>query len=243
MGDSSVHDTVLLNRITPTNEAIFIIIRVHVRLSHPVEMDVVLRKRISVSVYRQKGIMNFRRKLTSKTFSKSKKKKISKDVKANCSGVVYDIISNIPLASCDGEDHETLAVLAASGAQDPDDSSEESSLNKDDSDEDLTNHFEKYVIRATKSVENILLLDRIRQEIALRNSLINNSSDASSINRATFIQNVTKRAKLRAPSIVSGISTIRRSIDPLQQSPLHQQSTSGFGQGNSNFNSLRRQPR
>ena len=63
-----------------------------------------------------------------------------------------------------------------------------------------------YIFRATKSVENILLLDRIRQEIALRNSLINNSTDASSLNRANFIQNVTKRAKLRAPSIVSGIS-------------------------------------
>jgi len=33
------------------------------------------------------------------------------------SGVIYEIASNVPLASSEGEDHETLALLAASGAK------------------------------------------------------------------------------------------------------------------------------
>ena len=32
------------------------------------------------------------------------------------SGIVYEIVSNVPLATSDGEDHEALAMLAASGA-------------------------------------------------------------------------------------------------------------------------------
>lgn len=46
---------------------LFSLLQVHVRLSHPVEMDIVLRKRISVSIYRQKAFSStFRRKIQSK---------------------------------------------------------------------------------------------------------------------------------------------------------------------------------
>uniref|UniRef100_H2ZK91 Kinesin-like domain-containing protein n=1 Tax=Ciona savignyi TaxID=51511 RepID=H2ZK91_CIOSA len=51
--DSSMHDSLFLNRVTPSGERVYIIVKVHLRLSHPVEMDLVLRKRLCVAIYRQ----------------------------------------------------------------------------------------------------------------------------------------------------------------------------------------------
>ena len=43
-------------------------------------------------------------------------------------------------------------------------------------------HFEKYVMRATRSVDNILALDRVRQEVALRDyTLAQSESNADNV--------------------------------------------------------------
>lgn len=49
--DSSIHDSVHLNRITSSNERIYLIIKATVQLSHPASMELVLRKRIAVNIY------------------------------------------------------------------------------------------------------------------------------------------------------------------------------------------------
>lgn len=49
--DSSIHDSVHLNRVTSPNERIYLIIKATVQLSHPASMEVVLRKRIAVNIY------------------------------------------------------------------------------------------------------------------------------------------------------------------------------------------------
>lgn len=49
--DSSIHDSVHLNRITSPNERIYLIIKATVQLSHPASMELVLRKRIAVNIY------------------------------------------------------------------------------------------------------------------------------------------------------------------------------------------------
>uniref|UniRef100_F6V993 Uncharacterized protein n=1 Tax=Ciona intestinalis TaxID=7719 RepID=F6V993_CIOIN len=153
--DSSMHDSIFLNRVTPSGERVYIIVKVHLRLSHPVEMDLVLRKRLCVAIYRQKG------------FTASIMRKMQGRQPLLTSGVVYEIASNIPPPTSDGEDHDTMAVIAASGAKlAPEEVEMESN-----SDEDDGNDFEKYVMRATRSVDNILSLDRIRQEVAIRETM------------------------------------------------------------------------
>lgn len=49
--DSSIHDSVHLNRVTSPNERIYLIIKATVQLSHPASMELVLRKRIAVNIY------------------------------------------------------------------------------------------------------------------------------------------------------------------------------------------------
>ena len=49
--DSSIHDSVHLNRVTSPNERIYLIIKATVQLSHPASMELVVRKRIAVNIY------------------------------------------------------------------------------------------------------------------------------------------------------------------------------------------------
>uniref|UniRef100_H2ZK90 Kinesin motor domain-containing protein n=1 Tax=Ciona savignyi TaxID=51511 RepID=H2ZK90_CIOSA len=98
--DSSMHDSLFLNRVTPSGERVYIIVKVHLRLSHPVEMDLVLRKRLCVAIYRQKGFTaSIMRKMQGRALPTS--------------GVIYEIASSIPPPTSEGEDHDTMAVLAA----------------------------------------------------------------------------------------------------------------------------------
>ncbi|XP_017729736.1 PREDICTED: kinesin-like protein KIF13A, partial [Rhinopithecus bieti] len=82
--DSSVHDSVHLNRVTPQNERIYLIVKTTVQLSHPAAMELVLRKRIAANIYNKQS------------FTQSLKRRISlKNIFYSC-GVTYEIVSNIP---------------------------------------------------------------------------------------------------------------------------------------------------
>lgn len=49
--DSAVHNCPQLSKGTPGDERVFLIVRVTVQLSHPADMQLVLRKRICVNVH------------------------------------------------------------------------------------------------------------------------------------------------------------------------------------------------
>lgn len=49
--DSTVHDCIQLSKGTAAEERVYLIVRATVQLSHPAEMQLVLRKRICVNVY------------------------------------------------------------------------------------------------------------------------------------------------------------------------------------------------
>jgi len=143
--DSSIHESSYLNRLTGPTECIFLILRACVRLSHPVSIEVVLRKRIAINVYKKQSL------------TKSIFKRISRaDIPLLRTGITYEMVSSIPKASEDIEDRESLALLAASSV-------------------DLTAcDGESYIERYSKSVsavESVLALDRLRQEVAVREQL------------------------------------------------------------------------
>lgn len=142
--DSSIHDSIHLNRLTQTNERIYLILKCVVRLSHPAAMELILRKRLCINIYKRQSMMD---KL---------KNRMSKADYVTSTGVTYEIVSNIPRASEEMEDRETLAMMAASGEVQEDDTGE--------------TYIEKY-IRGVSNVESILALDRLRQEVALKETL------------------------------------------------------------------------
>uniref|UniRef100_A0A8C5EQ94 Kinesin family member 13A n=1 Tax=Gouania willdenowi TaxID=441366 RepID=A0A8C5EQ94_GOUWI len=134
--DSSIHDSVHLNRVTSPNERIYLIIKATVQLSHPASMELVLRKRIAVNIYNKQS------------FTQSLKRKMSlKNALYSC-GVAYEIVSNIPKVKLIPEERETLALMAARG------DSEETQGGE--------TYIEKYT-RGVLEVENILGLERLRQ--------------------------------------------------------------------------------
>nr|XP_046255441.1 kinesin-like protein KIF13A isoform X4 [Scatophagus argus] len=142
--DSSIHDSVHLNRITSPNERIYLIVKATVQLSHPASMELVLRKRIAVNIYNKQS------------FTQSLKRRMSlKNTLYSC-GVTYEIVSNIPKASEEPEERETLALMAARG------DSEET--------QDGETYIEKYT-RGVLEVENILSLEKLRQAVTVKEAL------------------------------------------------------------------------
>ncbi|XP_076752866.1 kinesin-like protein KIF13A isoform X2 [Xylocopa sonorina] len=142
--DSSIHDNIHLNKVTDANERVFLILKTTVRLSHPAPMDLVLRKRLALNIYKRQSI-------TDRIFKRI--------VRTDCltqTGVTYEVVSNIPKASEELEDRESLAQIAASG--------EDNNLC------DGETYIEKYT-RGVSAVESILTLDRLRQSVAVKELL------------------------------------------------------------------------
>uniref|UniRef100_A0AAG5DC58 Kinesin motor domain-containing protein n=1 Tax=Anopheles atroparvus TaxID=41427 RepID=A0AAG5DC58_ANOAO len=141
--DSSIHDCAALNRITEANERVYLILKTTVRLSHPAPMDLVLRKRLALNIYKRQSFTD-----------RLKKLRIGRAESLSLqSGVTYEVVSNIPKASEELEDRESLAQIAATG--------------EDCSASDGETYIEKYT-KGVSAVESILMLDRLRQSVAVK---------------------------------------------------------------------------
>ncbi|KAA0710986.1 Kinesin-like protein KIF13B [Triplophysa tibetana] len=142
--DSTVHDCPQLSRGAAQDQRVYLIIRAVVQLSHPAEMQLVLRKRICVNLTGRQGFaQNFLRRMSTRSTI------------PGC-GVTFEVVSNIPGDSQCSEDREMLARVAAS-AENPKSSDNVAAI-------------EKY-LRSVLAVENILTLDRLRQEVAVKEHL------------------------------------------------------------------------
>ncbi|KAM4687962.1 kinesin-like protein KIF13A [Discoglossus pictus] len=158
--DSAIHDSVHLNRVTPQNERIYLIVKATVQLSHPAAMELVLRKRIAVNVYNKQS------------FTQSLKRRMStKNILYSC-GVSYEIVSNIPKATEEAEDRETLALMAAKSEY--------------EGTADGETYIEKYT-RGVLQVENILGLERLRQAVTVKEAI---SSKTRHIRRSLSTPNM-----------------------------------------------------
>ncbi|XP_077522240.1 kinesin heavy chain 73 isoform X2 [Amblyomma americanum] len=142
--DSSIHESMHLNAPTSPNDRIYLILKVSVRLSHPTVMDLILRKRFAINVYKKQS------------FTEKIRKRITRQDVYFASGVTYEIVASIPKAFEDLEGRESLALMAASGG--------------DSETSDGESYIEKYT-RGVSAVESILTLDRLRQEVAVKELL------------------------------------------------------------------------
>uniref|UniRef100_A0A7N4PDV6 Kinesin family member 13B n=1 Tax=Sarcophilus harrisii TaxID=9305 RepID=A0A7N4PDV6_SARHA len=142
--DSAVHNCPQLSKGATADERVFLIVRVTVQLSHPAEMQLVLRKRICVSVHGRQG------------FAQSLLKKMSHRSSIPGCGVTFEIVSNIPEDAQGAEEREALARMAAN-VENPASADSEA-------------YIEKY-LRSVLAVENLLTLDRLRQEVAVKEQL------------------------------------------------------------------------
>lgn len=114
-------------------------------------MNLVLRKRLNINIYKKQSLTSIL------------KKRIGRMENITTTGVMYEIVSNVPKASEELEDRESLAQLAASG---------------EDS-EDGETYIEKYT-KSVGAVESILTLDRLRQNLAVKELLQNQQGGKTS---------------------------------------------------------------
>ncbi|XP_053738132.1 kinesin-like protein KIF13B isoform X1 [Synchiropus splendidus] len=142
--DSTVHECPELSRVASTEQRVYLTVRVVLQLSHPAHMQLVLRKRICVNLTGRQG------------FAQSLLKRMSQRSTIPGCGVTFEIVSNIPGDIHGPEDREMLARLAASA--------------EDEQSADSEAAIEKY-LRSVLAVENILTLDRLRQEVTVREQL------------------------------------------------------------------------
>ncbi|KGL88311.1 Kinesin-like KIF13B, partial [Charadrius vociferus] len=143
--DSTVHDCIQLSKGTAADERVYLIVRATVQLSHPAEMQLVLRKRICVNVYGRQG------------FAQSFLRRMSHRSSIPGCGITFEIVSNIPEDAQGAEEREALARMAANV--------------EDAASADSEAYIEKY-LRSMLAVENILTLDRLRQEVAVKEQLM-----------------------------------------------------------------------
>ncbi|XP_049855904.1 kinesin-like protein KIF13A isoform X3 [Schistocerca gregaria] len=175
--DSSIHDSLHLNKVTEANERVYLILKTTVRLSHPATMDLVLRKRLALNIYKRQSITDRIRK---------------KIVRTDCltqSGVTYEIVSNIPKASEELEDRESLAQIAASG--------EETSMS------DGETYIEKYT-KGVSAVESILTLDRLRQNVAVKELL--QAQGQTHMRKTASVPNFSQIMRFDSSSDVGGVA-------------------------------------
>ncbi|KAM3877079.1 kinesin-like protein KIF13B [Diretmus argenteus] len=144
--DSTVHECPQLSRGGAWPEQrVYLTVRVVVQLSHPADMQMVLRKRICVNV--NPGRQGFAHSLLKRMSTRS--------TIPGC-GVTFEVVSNIPGDAQGSEDREMLARLAASAP------------NNQSADSEAA--IEKY-LRSVLNLENSLTLDRLRQEVAVKEHL------------------------------------------------------------------------
>uniref|UniRef100_A0A8C5TT51 Kinesin family member 13B n=1 Tax=Malurus cyaneus samueli TaxID=2593467 RepID=A0A8C5TT51_9PASS len=165
--DSTVHDCIQLSKGTAAEERVYLIVRATVQLSHPAEMQLVLRKRICVNVYGRQG------------FAQSFLRRMSPRSSIPGCGVTFEIVSNIPESPQFCAFPLDLSVLALAAAR----------TNWASADSEA--YIEKY-LRSVLAVENILTLDRLRQEVAVKEQLMGKgklyrrSLSSPNVNRVSF---------------------------------------------------------
>ncbi|KAL2083838.1 hypothetical protein ACEWY4_019356 [Coilia grayii] len=142
--DSSIHDSAHLNRVSAPAERIYLIVKATVHITHPAHMELVLRKRIAVNIYNKQS------------FTQSLKRRMSLKNTLHSCGVTYEIVSNVPKASEEAEERETLALMAArSEGVEP---------------QDGETYMEKYT-RAVLQLTHILSLERLRQAVMVKEAV------------------------------------------------------------------------
>ncbi|XP_018897649.2 kinesin-like protein KIF13A isoform X1 [Bemisia tabaci] len=236
--DSSVHDNIHLNKITDSNERVYLILKTTVRLSHPASMDLVLRKRLSLNIFKKQSL------------TERIRKRITRSDWLLSTGVTYEVVSNVPKASEELEDRESLAQIAASG--------------ETTSSSDGESYIEKYT-RGVSAVESILMLDRLRQSVAVRELLQSQPAvDTPVMRKTASVPNFSQMMRFdsgldglgscngfvtRSESMADFNADIRdfRSRKSLPETDLTQQKQFGIARPtflnlNINLNSLRLQP-
>ncbi len=204
-------DSAHLNRATLDTERVYIILKAVVRLSHPAPLDLVLRKRLCLSIVAAKQRPSLKDKIRKRLSGRGGGRPL------HSVSVIYQLVSNVPSSSAELEDRKSLAVMAAlgggggSGQEDftvaafPGDSTATAATSDASSAREET-FIERYS-RGISAVDTILFLDRLRQSVAVKEAL-------KAAGKQGLLSS-TMRKTVSVPNFTSVLMTGSRSMDNL----------------------------
>ncbi len=208
----NVHqDSAHLNRATLDTERVYLILKAVVRLSHPAPLDLVLRKRLCLSIVAAKQRPSLKDKIRKRLSGRSGGRPL------HSVSVIYQLVSNVPSSSAELEDRKSLAVMAAlgggggSGQEDftvaafPGDSTTAAATSDASAAREET-FIERYS-RGISAVDTILFLDRLRQSVAVKEAL-------KAAGKQVLLSS-TMRKTVSVPNFSSVLMTGSRSMDNL----------------------------
>nr|VZI47801.1 unnamed protein product [Spirometra erinaceieuropaei] len=196
--DTNLHDDNFLNKITPPGERIYLIVCVHILLSKPTLMTLVLRKRICINICRRNPIANIFRSPFSRMVNTEKEPTL-------WTGVAYQFVAGIPQISRNYAPNATLY---------PD--QEENQLT------DTAETFAEQYMRTIQAVNSELYLDGLRQEVALQEALSTqqNRRQSAEINALTYSANKMSFQRQNSAADQSAEISRSRSFGSEAKSPL-----------------------
>ncbi len=203
-------DSAHLNRTTLDTERVYIILKAVVRLSHPAPLDLVLRKRLCLSIVAAKQRPSFKEKIRKRLSGRSGRP-------LHSVSVIYQLVSNVPSSSAELEDRKSLAVMAAlgggSGQEDftvaafPGDSTTAAATSDASAAREGEETFIERYSRGISAVDTILFLDRLRQSVAVKEAL-------KAAGKQGLLSS-TMRKTVSVPNFSSVLMTGSRSMDNL----------------------------
>ncbi|CAF3438747.1 unnamed protein product [Rotaria sp. Silwood1] len=101
--DPSIHEATEMNRVTPNNTIVYMIVKIIVLISQPVRMELILRKRIATTIGKTEGWWSGKAMKYLLGYKPYKR-----------TSVVYEIVSSIPKYIHEIEDRKSLALVAGS---------------------------------------------------------------------------------------------------------------------------------
>jgi hypothetical protein len=173
--DSTIHEDNSLNLVTPSDNFVYLVVKVKLKLIQPIETEIYMRKRICVQIYDPNNVSltnvknnvtrslrsffnNVTTNITGSQASLLGKESSSESSSITSTGVTYYIISNIPRFLEDYEQYDNLAIIAA--------------INNNASSNLMEKYLERY-LNCIKIVDNLLENDRKQQELALQQAIRN----------------------------------------------------------------------
>lgn len=194
--DSSCHQSLYLNQITPLNKDVYLTIKLNLRMKiintnssrslsdSSQYVDLTLRKRIAVCVYLQSSssnkLMSLKsfKTLLSPSIRPKPSSRASKSKQANVSGVTYRIITTVPRLLTEIENRESLAIKAASSITEELKNLANEDRKQTGGHEAIDNslsHFERYA-KTIEAVDSILKRDRAQQLLKIE-KILNKSGE------------------------------------------------------------------
>ncbi len=171
--DSSIHQSAYLNQVTPFDKNVYFTLKINLKMKLLTAgskktikyVDLVLRKRIAVSVYSANSLASSSKFTLNrfKTLLVSSRPANKPSVKSivsskHSTSLIYRMIADIPKTLTEIENHESFVIKAAASLIEEKDGS-----SKADSNETSILFFDQY-LRTIRAVDSILRRDRIQQQ-------------------------------------------------------------------------------